>query len=462
MRLLNTTRLEFQEVLSTGLLRNMEYAILSHRWGDEEVSYEEFVLAQQVDEHPDWWPSSVQGQRVKEKAGYTKITDFCSVAKKQYNLDWCWVDTCCIDKRSSAELSEAINSMWKWYEYSSACFVYMSDVKPAPDPLASENDHAWSTFRDSSWLTRCWTLQELLAPRFLCFFTRDWVEFGRMNRGSVHPYRAAELRDRLVQETARATRIPEPFLTHSSHRWLPGQSIAQRMNLAAGRRATRIEDVAYSLLGLFDINMPLLYGEGHKAFLRLQHEILRQTHDSSIFAWNFSDRMRHACWGRRDNDQNPCKFPVVLAPDPDCFAEWATFCNCLTTSDASSANTSRVPYAITNLGLDITVDCEVMLHSGPESVGPIVLIFATGSCPKGTCGSPQHVVAVTPIVDARKTPMEALNSILEAANDPLEIWGRVLACRSGDELRRVYPPDTSRGMRRLRLLLPIRNRHRLD
>ena len=192
----------------------------------------------------------------KTLAGYTKFMRCCELALSE-GWKYAWIDTCCIYKTSSADLSEAINAMYGWYENAQVCYVYLADVS-----LAKWDEE----FRISRWFLRGWTLQELLTPRTVVFYSKDWKELGTK----------WSLRD----EISRATGI-----THDQMIDHKRVNIATKMSWAALKETTRIEDTAYSLLGLFDINMPLLYGEGYKAFTRLQHEILQtQAHDGSIFA----------------------------------------------------------------------------------------------------------------------------------------------------------------------------------
>ena len=160
-------------------------------------------------------------------------------------------------------MTEAINSMYDWYAAATECYAYLSDVTI----LAVNQDfdpHFWS----SRWFTRGWTLQELLAPRAVIFFSSDWNEIGT--------------KATLDQPIAEITGISLHYL----YRDLRDASVAQKMSWASMRQTTRLEDVAYSLLGLFNVNMPLLYGEGSNAFIRLQMEIIRQSDDESIFAWS--------------------------------------------------------------------------------------------------------------------------------------------------------------------------------
>ncbi|KAK1752813.1 heterokaryon incompatibility protein-domain-containing protein, partial [Echria macrotheca] len=242
MRLLNTTTIAL-EVFDND---PPPYAILSHRWEDEEVSFQD-----------------IEDGRAKEKRGYHKIQMACGIAATA-GIEHIWVDTCCINKGDSAELSEAINSMYLWYEESTICYVYMSDLPSTwPIPTYSRND-----FQKSRWFERGWTLQELLAPSAVVFLNNDWEEVGtKLN---------------LWEYITARTGIPGIIL-HGQD--VQSASIAQRMSWAADRRTTRIEDRAYSLMGLFGVNMPLLYGERQNAFLRLQEEIIKTSNDHSIFAW---------------------------------------------------------------------------------------------------------------------------------------------------------------------------------
>ncbi|KAI5459657.1 heterokaryon incompatibility protein-domain-containing protein, partial [Mariannaea sp. PMI_226] len=225
------------------------YAILSHTWGSAEVSFKEMRKDRQAAE---------------QKAAFAKIRYCCSEAARD-GLQYVWVDSCCIDKRSSAELSEAINAMFKWYKQAAVCYVYLVDVPTAGSSSQQVN------LSQSRWFTRGWTLQELLAPSRIKFFANDWTLLGV----KALPPQAA---------LARITGIDWKVLVNPSA--MAGVPVAQRMRWASKRQTTREEDVAYSLMGLFDVSMPILYGEGGtRAFKRLQLEIIRMSPDQSIFAW---------------------------------------------------------------------------------------------------------------------------------------------------------------------------------
>ncbi|KIK15090.1 hypothetical protein PISMIDRAFT_115816, partial [Pisolithus microcarpus 441] len=234
------------------------YAILSHRWGAE-VSYEEMIGLTKMEEE--------DREEIKQRHGYQKIIKSCEQARKD-GYKWLWVDTCCIDKRSSSELSEAINSMYRWYQNARVCYAYLHDVGESTFP--TEQDDKFSKSNGwPEWFVRGWTLQELIAPEEVKFFNQDWMALGNKRH--------------LASTLNHITGVPCEVLTDGLAR--QDLSVAQIMSWAARRKTTRVEDRAYSLMGLFGVNMPMLYGEGKMAFHRLQLEIIRMSSDQSIFAW---------------------------------------------------------------------------------------------------------------------------------------------------------------------------------
>ncbi|PMD18044.1 HET-domain-containing protein [Hyaloscypha hepaticicola] len=215
------------------------YAILSHTWGPQEVTFGDMMDG--------------NGTR---KTGFDKIR-FCGEQARRDGLQYFWVDTCCIDKSSSAELAEAINSMFHWYRDAAKCYVFLSDV-PTVDGEDQSHQLPWeSAFRASRWFTRGWTLQELIAPASVEFFSKEGVLLG--NKAF------------LERHICEITGIPAKALRGG---YLSDFSVIERMSWSEKRETTCKEDIAYSLLGIFDINMPLIYGEGReKALRRLREEI---------------------------------------------------------------------------------------------------------------------------------------------------------------------------------------------
>lgn len=288
MRLINTTTLTI-EVFFDG--HAPPYAVLSHRWHDGEVSLQE-----------------MQDGTAAERPGHAKIAQTCALAVRD-GLGYAWVDTCCIDKSSSAELSVAINSMYRWYREAAVCYAFLSDVED--DDVGGETGAA--AFASSAWFSRGWTLQELLAPANVEFYNVVWRKIGT--------------KETLGTAIVTKTGIDMDALNGVD---LAVFSIARRMSWAAGRETTVPEDAAYCLFGLFGVNMPMLYGEGERAFIRLQEEIMKHSADHSLFSWSSNE---------------PCA-RGLLARSPADFAECADIV-------VTRERWNRTPYAVTNLGLSI-------------------------------------------------------------------------------------------------------------
>ncbi|KAK6070977.1 het domain-containing protein [Seiridium cupressi] len=314
-----------------------EYAILSHTWGAEEVIFQEWEQL---------FPSgAIKGQcphvrhtGIENKAGYHKVIQACEQAKRD-GICWLWSDTMCINKESSAELSEAINSMYKWYSEAKICYVYLTDVT-FPDReshlgmFAGQSDvKGWflnamehkrddlmrimqSRFMNCRWWTRGWTLQELLAPLHVVFFSEDWTLLGR--KSEIAPWVSV------------STKIHKEVLEDRAK--IKSYSIAQRMSWAADRTTTVVEDMAYCLLGIFDINMPMLYGQGRNAFRKLQEEIINRSDDQSIFAWTCIMSQAQPWTG-------------AFAVSPESFRDCGSIVH-----DIEAA---RIPFSLTNLGLKL-------------------------------------------------------------------------------------------------------------
>ncbi|KAB8264580.1 ankyrin repeat-containing domain protein [Aspergillus pseudonomiae] len=262
MRLLNTTPSDTGNfIIEEFFGEPPPYAILSHTWHEMEVTFQDITNG------------------VIDKKGFKKVKDCCTFARAD-GYGYAWIDTCCIDKTSSAELSESLNSMYRWYQEAEVCYAYLADVPSKP-------------FAESRWFKRGWTLQELIAPSTVVFLDHEWNELGTRE----------SLRDALSEITS----IPAGILMGEDD--VETASVAQRMSWAARRETTRIEDRAYCLMGIFGINMPPIYGEGKNAFIRLQEEIMKILDDHSIFAW------------RSDSEEE--NHGGLLATSPDAFRESA-------------------------------------------------------------------------------------------------------------------------------------------
>ncbi|KAK4116078.1 HET-domain-containing protein [Canariomyces notabilis] len=342
MRLLNVTTQEVEEFHEADI---PPYAILSHTWGTEELTRQE---VESIAQHR----TSQQKQQsaTQLKAGYAKMAFACSQAAKD-GYRYVWIDSCCIDKKSSAEISEAVNSMFNWYQRAAVCYAYLDDVH------FDDYTQGYRTWKDdfisSRWFTRGWTLPELLAPRKVVFFAKGWRLLGTKSS--------------LVKTIEKITGIDE--LTLLEPRLIHNASVAQRMSWAANRTTTRPEDAAYSLMGLFNVNMPIIYGEGENAFLRLQEEIIKRSDDHSIFAWGTLGRgdNPHPTHPHPDHhlDASDLDYDTltgsvgILARSPKDFAGMQHVVVC--TAPPEKHPTSD--YALTNKGLHIKLPL-VRVHFG--------------------------------------------------------------------------------------------------
>lgn len=266
MWLINSDTYQLENFIDSHLAPR--YAILSHTWESNELVYKDMREA----------------DGPKRARGHKKIRYACEQAAKD-RLSYIWIDTICINKSDSSELSEAINSMYRYYQEAQCCYAFLADVdgESARVEDTSVQEGANNIPRETlgmklvsekltkaRWFTRGWTLQELIAPSQLRFYDQNWQLLG-----SRHSLREA---------ISSITHIDERVLI-APEKYLKECSIAKRMSWAANRQTTRLEDEAYSLLGIFEVNMPMLYGEGRHAFIRLQEEIIRRSTDLSIFAW---------------------------------------------------------------------------------------------------------------------------------------------------------------------------------
>lgn len=278
----------FHELLENGTGSPLRYAILSHTWGkrqdsidiifDDVPSSETFAKFFDEATQLKQWQTAI----ATKKIGFSKVLNACRVARES-GIDYVWIDSCCIDKSKSAELNESINSMYRWYQKSKLCIVYLEDLEPGGE------------LNQCRWFKRGWTLQELVAPSKASFYAGNWDLLGeRSNKG-------------LCKSLASITGIDMEYLQGGVD--LSALSIAHRMSWAKGRETTVPEDRAYSLMGIFDVKMPLIYGEGSlKAFQRLQEEIVKSSSDLSIFAWDPSSPAHTAL--------------SVFASTPNAFTEY--------------------------------------------------------------------------------------------------------------------------------------------
>lgn len=316
MRLLNASTLEIVDFPPHKI---PPYAILSHTWKGDEVTLDDFPY-----------------DPAKERPAWGNVRDACERTRKD-GLEYIWIDSCCVNKTSPLEVNESINSMFAWYEEAAVCYAYLADV-PICDP---------SVFERSRWFTCGWTLQELIAPAEILFFSQDWTEIGRKSM--------------LYGRLSEIARIDKDILMHRKS--IENASVAQRMSWAAYRQTNRPEDIAYCLVNIFSVKMQVMYGErAEGAFLRLQEHIMKQSYDHSIFAWV-------------DRDASIDSFHGMLATSPSKFADCHDILPCL--------DWPARPYSVTNIGLRIdlpiiehrpgefiaTLGCVRLQHTGISYIG---------------------------------------------------------------------------------------------
>jgi len=311
MRLINIDTMKMVEFYGSQV---PEYLILSHTWeATGEISFQDYLWLSNHDEAvslgilDDMTPeqrhrAQAKAQSVRLSSGFRKIDLFATLARDT-RTDWTtippgyqalqssilntshiWVDTVCVNKESSAGLGEAINSMFVWYQSAATYFAYLGDCGGE------------ANLAEARWFTRGWTLQELLAPKEVILLSASWAVMGT--------------RTSLSGTISTIARIQPEYLLGRDHIWTA--TVAHRMSWAANRHTTREEDTAYCLLGLFGINMPLLYGEGGRAFIRLQEEIIRHSNDHTIFCWS---------WPVSHNLDSYPEWSGCLAPQPSVFAD---------------------------------------------------------------------------------------------------------------------------------------------
>lgn len=311
------------------------YAILSHTWDTgQEVTFQEMKSAAGKFPQPE-----------SSKDGWSKIDKTCRQAALD-GIKYAWVDTCCIDKSSSADLSEAINSMFRWYQRAKVCYVFLQDLAFDPTILESSPWTLKDSIKHCRWFTRSWTLQELIAPLHIKFYDSSWQFcFTKTDVSTV---------------LARITGIDVNILEHTKD--LSAVSVAQKMSWAAMRESTRIEDAAYSLLGMFGINMPMLYGEEEKAFLRLQTEIISSYPDLSILAWTHPQE-------DLDNDSTDTveSLSGVIAESPLFFRDCGEY--------ESLLDLSSVDFSMSNRGIKLNAPFHLHnFHRGTILVLPVFRI----------------------------------------------------------------------------------------
>ena len=229
-----------------------KFAIFSHRWGENEPQFSDILHKRLTENHT---------------VGYKKLLKFCQRAT-DYDCCYAWSDTCCINKDSSVELDEAIRSMYRWYSIAAVCIVHLAQSLTVDD------------FESEPWFKRGWTLQELLAPQVIKFYGTDWEPIYRETNASE------KAGDKAIKEIWSAIEKVTGILHADLWHFVPScDRVAEKMAWASQRKTTKIEDTAYCLLGLFNVSLPIAYGEADRAWYRLMTIIANECTDTSFFAW---------------------------------------------------------------------------------------------------------------------------------------------------------------------------------
>jgi hypothetical protein len=235
MRLLNVDSFSFTEYFGT---TTPPYAIASHRW----IAGAEAML------------EDIRQGKKTDSAGYRKVQGFVAYLKAHMpSVKWLWIDTCCIRQISDRELSEAINSMFRWYRNAEVCLAYLHDVPTADDG---------SKLEDSVWFRRGWTLQELLAPTLVIFLAQDWSLIGHKGGDRGRDGRVINIGNSLIGRIAKITNIPERIL--QDYEESKALSVQEKLKWMEGRTTLREEDSSHCLLGILNVSMNIRYGDGEE------------------------------------------------------------------------------------------------------------------------------------------------------------------------------------------------------
>jgi hypothetical protein len=243
----------------------LRYAIFSHRWLFSEPSYQDMStepMKFQAEFEPKW----------------QKLYEFCRKARDDHGCEFAWSDTCCIDKTKSAELDESIRSMFRWYRNSHICIAHLSETIDLAALERQQKGERGDGAKVDIWFTRGWTLQELLAPSQIKFYGKDWKPLVPLYHSKNDRFS-----DTIMRKISNITHIDPNDLRS----FKPGTDrVPEKMLWASKRRTTRIEDIAYCLIGIFDVSLMIAYGEGNRAFFRLMEEIMKRYDKWDVFFWS--------------------------------------------------------------------------------------------------------------------------------------------------------------------------------
>ncbi|KAI6040391.1 hypothetical protein EDC04DRAFT_2894125 [Pisolithus marmoratus] len=257
-----TSKLDKEQILRV-VARFYAYVTFSHAWQGNEPLFQDVNAAQSIWNLPD--------TPLNEK-----LRNFCKETRR-LGYNWAWSDTCCINKTTSSILNRSLRSMYKWYADSAATLVFLSGVAHPSQP---------GDLTRSLWMTRAWTLQELLSPKTIFFYDSTWKPYlgdtGKNHKESPE----------IMQELADAIKIPRGTIVRFSPDDL---GVREKLRLASTRNALVEEDVAYSLIGIFKSDISPRYGEGADALGHLLEEIVARSGEVSVLAWSGQSSSYNSC-----------------------------------------------------------------------------------------------------------------------------------------------------------------------
>jgi hypothetical protein len=312
------------------------FAILSHTWERGELSYQDLHGQNDLSGSHLCPPDSDQDS--DRKRSFEKLHNFCDIAK-EYGTEFAWADNVCIDKSSSAELDESIRSMFSWYRDATICIVYLAQTNDLRDLVHDR------------WFARGWTLQELLAPRHLKFYSKRWHPLTEFLNDKISAEDVRKLNDqrlsRQLDLLSGAILKAAGLVMQHVRDFIPGirhPSLPERMQWIARRVTTRGEDQSYSLMGIFDVSISIAYGEGReRAFFRLFQAILEVGYERDWLLWT----------GR---SVSPSIHPSRMIPSsPKCYLTRNVHFRRDTPEGMMVSALENEPLSLTNVGLPMKI-----------------------------------------------------------------------------------------------------------
>ncbi|KAJ8516992.1 hypothetical protein ONZ45_g5751 [Pleurotus djamor] len=332
----------------------LRYAILSHRWLKEEVNIADLT-------------KFAEGGTIDGKAKSKKKLDGFFAASRAADYRFVWFDTGCIDQRIGPEVDESIRSMYTWYRNADACFVYLSDTTTLTD------------VRNDGWFNRGWTLQELLAPTDLLFFNKDWRRVSALAKVDCNrAFPNSWIDGRLHREVLKGSGIGSSYLSGIRLINDAADDASQMFKYLRNRRTTRPEDMAYCLISLLNVHMPIAYGEGAEhAFYRLQLACLQTSAERSIFNWD------HKNW-------EPSRWNSMLASSPHAFNVERDNVERFSAIHFNIFDTSHqvdVSFTVNNGGIRIMM---CLIDLGDPSIAETITFDLADDAEMGSDGVPCH------------------------------------------------------------------------